>query len=61
MALPRAGDEPLVIDMATASTARVNLVRAAAEGREIELGHVIDPDGNPTTDPAAGLKGAQLP
>ena len=61
MSAPRAGDEPLVIDMATASTARVNLVRAAAEGREIEPGHAIDPDGNPTTDPAAGLKGAQLP
>jgi (2R)-3-sulfolactate dehydrogenase (NADP+) len=47
--------------MATASTARVNLVKAAAEGREIEPGHAIDVDGNPTTDPAAGLKGAQLP
>jgi (2R)-3-sulfolactate dehydrogenase (NADP+) len=61
MGAPRSGDEPLVIDMATASTARVNLVRAAAEGRQIEPGHAIDPDGNPTTDPAAGLKGAQLP
>ena len=61
MGAPRADDEPLVIDMATASTARVNLVRAAAEGREIEPGHVIDLDGNPTTDPSAGLKGAQLP
>ena len=58
---PRATEEPLVIDMATASTARVNLVRAAAEGREIEPGHAIDAEGNPTTDPAAGLKGAQLP
>ena len=58
---PRAGDEPLVVDMATSSTARVNLVKAAAEGREIELGHAIDAEGNPTTDPAAGLKGAQLP
>jgi (2R)-3-sulfolactate dehydrogenase (NADP+) len=58
---PRGSDEPLVIDMATASTARVNLVRAAAEGRDIEPGHAIDPEGNPTTDPAAGLKGAQLP
>ena len=58
---PRAGEEPLVVDMATSSTARVNLVKAAAEGREIELGHAIDAEGNPTTDPAAGLKGAQLP
>ena len=46
---PRAGDEPLVVDMATASTARVNLVKAAAEGREIEPGHAIDSEGNPTT------------
>ena len=58
---PRGAGEPLVVDMATASTARVNLVKAAAEGREIEPGHAIDAEGNPTTDPAAGLKGAQLP
>ena len=58
---PRAGAEPLVFDMATASTARVNLVKAARDGVPIEPGHAIDPDGNPTTDPALGLKGAQLP
>jgi (2R)-3-sulfolactate dehydrogenase (NADP+) len=58
---PRATAEPLVVDMATASTARVNLVKAAAEGRLIEPGHAIDTEGQPTTDPAAGLEGAQLP
>lgn len=58
---PRAGVEPLVFDMATASTARVNLVKAARDGVPIEPGHAIDPQGNPTTDPALGLKGAQLP
>ena len=58
---PRQGAEPLVIDMATASTARVNIVRAANEGQPIEPGHAIDADGNPTTDAAAALKGAQLP
>lgn len=58
---PRGGTEPLVFDMATASTARVNLVKAAREGVPIEPGHAIDPDGNPTTDAALGLKGAQLP
>lgn len=61
MGAPRGAEEPLVIDMATASTARVNLVKAAVEGRNIEPGHAIDAEGNPTTDPAAGLKGAQLP
>ncbi|PID46730.1 MAG: lactate dehydrogenase [Proteobacteria bacterium] len=58
---PRQDDAPVVIDMATASTARVNIVRAANEGRSIEPGHAIDAQGNPTTDPAAALKGAQLP
>ena len=52
---------PVVVDMATSSTARVNIVKAAAAGEPVELGHVIDVDGNPTTDAAAGLKGAQLP
>jgi len=58
---PRQDEAPLVIDMATASTARVNIVKAANEGRDIEPGHAIDADGNPTTDAAAALKGAQLP
>jgi len=58
---PRKDEGPVVVDMATASTARVNLVQAAKEGRQIEPGHAIDPQGNPTTDPAEGLKGAQLP
>ena len=58
---PRKDEGPVVVDMATASTARVNLVQAAREGREIEPGHAIDSNGNPTTDPAEGLKGAQLP
>lgn len=47
--------------MATASTARVNIAQVENEGREIEPGHAIDPDGNPTTDPALALKSAQLP
>lgn len=58
---PRQGSEPVVVDMATASTARVNIVKAANEGRALEPGHAIDADGNPTTDAAAALKGAQLP
>ncbi|MEM9601264.1 MAG: Ldh family oxidoreductase [Pseudomonadota bacterium] len=58
---PRAGEEPVVVDMATASTARVNIVRAAREGEPIEPGHAIDEHGEPTTDAAAALRGAQLP
>ena len=54
-------EAPVIVDMATASTARVNIVKAANAGEPIELGHAIDADGNPTTDAAAALKGAQLP
>ncbi len=58
---PRSGSEPMVFDMATASTARVNIVRAASEGRTLAPGHAIDKHGIPTTDAAAALQGAQLP
>ncbi len=58
---PRQAGEPLVVDMATAATARVNLVDAAREGRPIPTGLAIDTEGQPTTDAAAALKGAQLP
>jgi len=58
---PRKTEGPVIVDMATASTARVNIVQAAREGNPIEPGHAIDADGNPTTDAAAALKGAQLP
>ncbi len=58
---PRGQGEPVVVDMATAATARVNIVDAAREGRPIEPGLAIDSDGNPTTDAAEALKGAQLP
>ena len=58
---PRGRSEPVVFDMATASTARVNIVRAAAEGRPLDPGHAIDEHGAPTVDAAAALKGAQLP
>ena len=34
---------------------------AAKEGRAIPLGWALDGDGNPTTDPEAGLEGSMLP
>ena len=58
---PRQNEGPVIVDMATASTARVNIVQAAREGTPIEPGHAIDSQGNPTTDAAEALKGAQLP
>ncbi len=58
---PRADGDPIIVDMATSATAKVNIKKAAAEGREIPLGWAIDPAGNPTSDPKLGLKGGLAP
>jgi (2R)-3-sulfolactate dehydrogenase (NADP+) len=41
--------------------ARGKLMVAAKEGKPIPLGWALDRDGNPTTDPKAGLDGSMLP
>ncbi len=54
--------EPLVWDMATAATARGEILLALREGRSVPEGAGVDAAGRPTTDPAAILDGgAQLP
>lgn len=58
---PRNDDDPIVVDMATSATAKVNVKQAAKEGREIPLGWALDTEGNPTTDPKAGLAGGLAP
>jgi (2R)-3-sulfolactate dehydrogenase (NADP+) len=58
---PRLGRPPLVIDMATSATARVNVVEAAAKGQPIPAGWALDRDGKPTTDPQRALEGTVAP
>ncbi len=58
-ALP--GDPPVAIDMASSTMARGDVMLAAREGRPVADGVGLGPDGLPTSDPAAILKGAQLP
>lgn len=58
---PRAEGSPVVFDMATAFCARGELGIAARDGHAAPEGAGIDRDGDPTTDPAAILEGAQLP
>ena len=60
-AWPRAGRPPLVFDQASSASARGEIMLHQRDGHAIPAGWAIDPDGNPTTDPAAGLAGAQLP
>lgn len=58
---PRENADPLAIDLALSEVARGKLMVAAKEGKPIPLGWALDVDGNPTTDPAKGLKGSMAP
>lgn len=52
---------PLLIDLSLSEVARGKLMVAAREKRPIPLGWALDKDGNPTSDPQAGLDGSMLP
>ena len=58
---PRKDGAAMIYDMATAHSARGEVMMAARDGHEVEAGAGIDKDGNPTTDPNEILEGAQLP
>jgi (2R)-3-sulfolactate dehydrogenase (NADP+) len=58
---PRRDGAPLTIDLSLSEVARGKLMVAAKEGRPIPLGWALDKEGNPTTDPKAGMEGSMLP
>ncbi len=58
---PRRGQLPLTIDLSLSEVARGKLMVAAKAGKSIPAGWALDKDGNPTTDPKAGLEGMMLP
>ena len=58
---PRRGAAPLMIDLSLSEVARGKLMVAAKEGRSIPAGWALDAQGQPTTDPQAGLAGSMLP
>jgi (2R)-3-sulfolactate dehydrogenase (NADP+) len=60
-AVPRAGAEPLVIDLSLSKVARGKVMNAKKTGKEIPLGWALDKDGAPTTDPDAALNGSMVP
>ena len=55
------GRPPLVFDQASSASARGEIMIHQRDGKPIPEGWGIDAAGNPTTDPAAALAGAQLP
>jgi len=59
-AFPRRRTAPLLIDLSLSEVARGKLMVAAKEGRTIPLGWALDVNGQPTTDPKAGLAGSML-
>jgi (2R)-3-sulfolactate dehydrogenase (NADP+) len=58
---PRRDAAPLAVDLSLSEVARGKLMVAAKEGKPIPPGWALDRDGNPTTDPKAGLEGSMLP
>jgi (2R)-3-sulfolactate dehydrogenase (NADP+) len=58
---PRKAADPLMIDLSLSEVARGKLMVAAKEGKSIPLGWALDKDGQPTTDPQAGMDGSMLP
>ena len=59
-AFPRRGRDALLVDLSLSEVARGKLMLAAKEGRSIPPGWALDKDGQPTTDPKAGLEGSML-
>jgi LDH2 family malate/lactate/ureidoglycolate dehydrogenase len=59
--VPRGTEEPIILDMALSEAALGKIRLAAAEGRAIPATWATDPEGRPTTDPAAAIAGMLLP
>ena len=58
---PRRHGDALSIDLSLSEVARGKLMVAAKAGKPIPLGWALDADGQPTTDPQAGMAGSMLP
>ncbi|MCZ0963703.1 Ldh family oxidoreductase [Paracoccus benzoatiresistens] len=58
---PRSGQPPYAFDFATSVAARGELELKRRAGEPLPQGWAIDVNGQPTTDPDAGLAGAMLP
>ena len=60
IAIP-SGGIPFVLDLSTSSASHSKIEKLMEEGRTIPPDWALDPEGNPTTDPSTGLKGALSP
>ena len=60
-ACPRAGSDPLVVDLSMSKVARGKILVASQNGDAIPDDWAVDADGNPTTDAKEALSGTMLP
>lgn len=62
VATPGADGEPsILIDQSASTIAKSEVMKHAREGASIPIGWALDSNGDPTTDPDAGLKGSMAP
>jgi LDH2 family malate/lactate/ureidoglycolate dehydrogenase len=61
VAIPSASGHPYLLDIATTATSHGSIKVAKQEGRELPVGWVVDPTGEPITDPARAHEGFLLP
>jgi LDH2 family malate/lactate/ureidoglycolate dehydrogenase len=59
--IPRSGQFPIVVDMASSTAARGKIRALAREGQQIPEGWAVDADGRPTRDAKAAMEGVVLP
>jgi LDH2 family malate/lactate/ureidoglycolate dehydrogenase len=57
IAVPTAGEMPIVLDMATSEAAMGKIRMAAKSGTVIPSSWAVKTDGSPTTDPEEAIKG----
>ncbi len=55
------GEPAILIDQSASTIAKSEVMKHAREGRPIPVGWALDDEGNPTTNPNAGLKGSMAP
>ena len=55
------GNAALLIDQSASTIAKSEVMKHAREGKPVPEGWVLDADGQPTTNPEAGLKGSMVP
>jgi (2R)-3-sulfolactate dehydrogenase (NADP+) len=60
-ACPLPDAPPIVVDLSLSKVARGNILALKQKGERVPHGWALDPEGRPTTDPDAALRGTMLP